>query len=133
MKLLSVALIVLSIILALVLTGHIKTFIDLPSLLVVILPVLASIPARHGLEGFKILINSGDEKKEVLHSMGATGIISGVLGSHIGVVIILANMSKPDSLGPALAVSLLPTFYGLFIFLLTTVISHLNLGNELWL
>ena len=131
MKLLSVALIVLSIILALVLTGHAKTFIDAPGILVVILPVIASIPARHGFEGFKILFKGGSSRQEVLHSIGATGIISGVLGSHIGVVIILANMSKPDNLGPAMAVSLLPTFYGLFIFLLTTVISHLNLGNEL--
>ena len=131
MKLLSIVLIILSIIFALFLTGHLPSFIDILSLLVVILPVIGSIPARHGLEGFKLLIQEGDERKDVLHSMGATSIISGVLGTHIGVVIILINLRDSSALGPSMAVSLLPIFYGLLIFLLTTVLSQLNLGKEL--
>jgi len=131
MKLLSIVLIILSIIFALFLTGHLPSFIDMLSLLVVILPVIGSIPAKHGLEGFKILIQDGDERKDVLHSMGATSIISGFLGTHIGVVIILSNLRDSSSLGPSMAVSLLPIFYGLLIFLLTTVLFQLNLGKEL--
>ena len=131
MKLLSIVLIFLSIILALFLTGNLLSFIDGFSFMVVFLPVVGSIPARHGLEGFKSLLKEGDERKGVLHSMGATSIISGFLGTHIGVVIMLSNLGDPNVLGPSMAVSLLPIFYGLLIFLLTTVLSHLNLGKEL--
>ena len=131
MKLLSIVLIILSIIFALIISGNIRTFIDIPSLLVVILPVIASIPARHGFHGFGALLKESEERKDILHSMGATAIIAGVLGTHIGVVIMLGNLADPKAIGPAMAVAILPTFYGLFIFLLTTILSHLNLGTEL--
>ena len=130
MKLLSILLLILSIISALVLTGNINSFFDGPSFLVVVLPVIASIPARHGFLGFKLLLKDEEERKEVLHSMGITGIISGVLGTHIGVVIMLGQLEESSSLGPSMGVAVLPTFYGLFIFLLTTILSHLNLGKE---
>ena len=131
MKILSIILLVGCIIGALLISSDLKTFIDIPSLLVVFIPVVASIPARHGLEGFKMLSKEGEERKDVLHSMGATAIISGVLGTHIGVVIMLGNLGDSSSLGPAIGISLLSTFYGLFIFLLTTVLSHLHIGKEL--
>lgn len=131
MKLLSIVLIILSIIFALFLTGHVHSFIDGFSFMIVFLPVVGSIPARHGLEGFKSLLKEGDERKGVLHSMGATSIISGVLGTHIGVVIMLSNLGDEKALGPSMSIALLPICYGLFIFLLTTVLSHLNLGKEL--
>ena len=131
MKLLSIVLIILSIIFALIISGNIRTFIDIPSLLVVILPVIASIPARHGFHGFGALLKESEERKDILHSMGATAIIAGVLGTHIGVVIMLGSLSDPSKIGPSMAVALLSTFYGVFIFLLTTVLSHLNIGKEL--
>ena len=137
MKPLSIILIILSIIFALINTGHIETFFDAPSLLVVIFPVIASIASRHGFVGFGHLFKGGEggnetkERKEILHTMGVTGVISGVLGTHIGVVIMLGNLADPKAIGPAMAVAILPTFYGLFIFLLTTILSHLNLGTEL--
>ena len=131
MKLLSIVFIILSIMLALIITSNIRTFIDIPSLLVVILPVIASIPARHGFHGFRALLKESEERKDILHSMGATAIIAGVLGTHIGVVIMLGSLSDPSKIGPSMAVALLSTFYGVFIFLLTTVLSHLNIGKEL--
>lgn len=39
----------------------------------------------------------------------------GMIGTLIGLVIMLQNMSDPDQLGPAMAVALITTFYGSFI------------------
>lgn len=49
---------------------------------------------------------------EVLEGMGADGPAMGMIGTLIGLVQMLQNMSDPSSIGPAMAVALLTTFYG---------------------
>jgi chemotaxis protein MotA len=49
---------------------------------------------------------------EVLEGMGADGPAFGMIGTLIGLVQMLQNMSDPSSIGPAMAVALLTTFYG---------------------
>jgi len=49
---------------------------------------------------------------EILEGMGADGPAFGMIGTLIGLVQMLQSMSDPSSIGPAMAVALLTTFYG---------------------
>jgi chemotaxis protein MotA len=48
----------------------------------------------------------------VFKGMGASAPAFGMIGTLIGLVQMLANMSNPQSIGPAMAVALLTTLYG---------------------
>lgn len=45
-------------------------------------------------------------------NLGAMGPAFGMLGTLIGLVLMLQNMSDPASIGPAMAIALITTFYG---------------------
>lgn len=49
---------------------------------------------------------------DILEGMGADGPAMGMIGTLIGLVQMLQNMSDPSAIGPAMAVALLTTFYG---------------------
>lgn len=49
---------------------------------------------------------------EIFATMGAFAPALGMIGTLIGLVQMLQNMKDPDSIGPAMAVALLTTFYG---------------------
>jgi chemotaxis protein MotA len=49
---------------------------------------------------------------DILEGMGSDGPAFGMIGTLIGLVQMLQNMSDPSSIGPAMAVALLTTFYG---------------------
>lgn len=49
---------------------------------------------------------------DMLDGIGADGPAMGMIGTLIGLVQMLQNMSDPSSIGPAMAVALLTTFYG---------------------
>ncbi len=49
---------------------------------------------------------------DMLDGIAADGPSFGLLGTIIGLVIMLKNMSDPSAIGPAMAVALLTTFYG---------------------
>lgn len=49
---------------------------------------------------------------EIFSSMGAYGPAMGMIGTLIGLVQMLQTMEDPSSIGPAMAVALLTTFYG---------------------
>lgn len=57
----------------------------------------------------------------VLSKMAELGPAMGMLGTLIGLVQMLANLSDPSSLGPAMAIAILTTFYG-------TMIANLLFG-----
>lgn len=61
---------------------------------------IESIESRHG---------SG---AEIFSSLAAYGPAMGMIGTLIGLVQMLQSMSDPSSIGPAMAVALLTTFYG---------------------
>ncbi len=50
--------------------------------------------------------------KGVLDGLGADGPAFGMIGTLIGLVQMLQNLSDPSAIGPAMAVALLTTFYG---------------------
>ena len=130
MKIISLLIIVSAILATILLSSGIGAFIDVPSLLTVIFPVIASISAKHGLEGFKELFREGENQNKVLHTMGLTGIIAGAIGTMIGLVIMLGNLQDKAAIGPAIAISLLTLLYGLLIFLFTTLLSTKNFGEK---
>lgn len=49
---------------------------------------------------------------QILNQMGGHGPAFGMIGTLIGLVIMLSNMSDPSAIGPAMAMSLLATLYG---------------------
>lgn len=53
--------------------------------------------------------------QNVFKSMGDTAPAFGMIGTLIGLVQMLANMSDPSSIGPAMAIALLTTLYGAII------------------
>ena len=130
MKIISLLIIVFAIVAAIFAGGDIRAFIDVPSLLVVIGPVIASISAKHGLEGFKELFREGENQSKILHTMGVTAILAGAIGTMIGLIIMLGNLSDKSALGPAFAIALLTLLYGLLIFLFTTLLSTKNFGEK---
>ena len=130
MKIISLLIIVSAILGTILLASGIGAFIDVPSLLTVIIPVIASISAKHGLEGFKELFREGENQSKVLHTMGVTAILSGAIGTMIGFIIMLGNLSDQSAIGPALAIVLLTIFYGLLIFLFTTLLSTKDFGEK---
>ena len=130
MKIISLLIIVSAILGTILLASGIGAFIDVASVLAVIIPVIASIPAKHGLEGFKELFREGENQSKILHTMGVTGIIAGAIGTMIGLIIMLGNLSDKSALGPAFAIALLTLLYGLLIFLFTTLLSTKNFGEK---
>lgn len=50
--------------------------------------------------------------QNILEGIGASAPAFGMIGTLIGLVQMLANMSDPSNIGPAMAVALLTTFYG---------------------
>ncbi|MBY0517635.1 MAG: MotA/TolQ/ExbB proton channel family protein [Bacteriovoracaceae bacterium] len=52
---------------------------------------------------------------DVMDGIGADGPAMGMVGTLMGLVQMLQNMSDPSSIGPAMAVALLTTFYGAII------------------
>ncbi len=49
---------------------------------------------------------------EIMDGIGADGPAFGMIGTLIGLVQMLKNLSDPSAIGPAMAVALLTTFYG---------------------
>ena len=52
------------------------------------------------------------QSQAVLDSMGAYSPAYGMIGTLIGLINMLKNLSDSDSLGPSMAVALITTFYG---------------------
>ncbi len=53
-----------------------------------------------------------NQGQQIFKAMGDVGPAMGMIGTLIGLVQMLSNMSDPQSLGPAMAVAMLTTLYG---------------------
>ena len=51
----------------------------------------------------------------IFSSMGATAPAFGMLGTLIGLILMLRDLNNPDALGPGMALALITTFYGSFL------------------
>lgn len=99
-------------------------FIDIPSLIIVLgcttLFTCAHHSATHVLTALVAALSSRSltpheslHHQRVLSTARLLAASSGVVGTMIGLVQMLANMDNPSKIGPAMAVALLCTFYGI--------------------
>lgn len=87
-------------------------------------PFLAKV-IRHMVDGYEsdvineiMLVEISQTKKknkqgkDILVGMGEAAPAFGMIGTVVGLVVIMANLSDPDKIGPGLAVALITTLYG---------------------
>lgn len=106
---------------------------DFPSVLIVAGFDLAALFVSGGIRdagmGFRQLFmkNAVLTKKELMDAAAAFSLLSwcsvagGILGFVMGLVLMLVNLSKPDTIGPFLAVALITVVYGLTLSILVFV------------
>ena len=68
--------------------------------------------------------------QKVFKTLGALGPAFGMIGTLIGLVQMLQNLSDPGSIGPAMAVALLTTFYGAILANLIAIPIAEKLGGK---
>ena len=122
-KVLSIYIVGLAIVATIHLASDLTAFLDVPSVLFVgssfglLFQVnwkIAS-PMSEKVEGSDI---TGWEL------LGNTAIFMGLIGSLMGLIIMLGNLSDTAAIGPAMAISLLTTFYGALIFLFSFLFGN---------
>ena len=102
-------------------------FFDVTAVLIVVIGTFFMLLATHGKDSLLLCSGMGrwlgggslspwgaDECRktsDVAHSGGILAIAMGGLGCLIGLVSMLRNMDDPSTIGPAMAVTLLATFY----------------------
>lgn len=76
--------------------------------------------------------NRHKDNQKVWESMADLGPAWGMIGTLIGLIIMLGALSDPSSLGPKMAVALITTFYGSIIanFIATPVANKLKLNSN---
>ncbi len=52
------------------------------------------------------------QEKAVIDQLGRMGPAFGMIGTLLGLILMLGNLSNPDALGPGMAVALITTLYG---------------------
>jgi len=116
--------------------SNLKFFVDLPSLLIVLLPTIYYAATVHGWgiygNSWKALLGSVDgiPKNQLeptrlcLRDLGNLSLIWGILGTFLGVILLLQDSSgviEQWGLYPAIAVSLITLFYGILFYMLCLV------------
>ena len=116
--------------------SNLQFFVDLPSLLIVLLPTIYYAATVHGWgiygNSWKALLGSVDgiPKNQLeptrlcLRDLGNLSLIWGILGTFLGVILLLQDSSGVvEQWGPypAIAVSLITLFYGILFYMLCLV------------
>ena len=105
--------------------GNLKYFIDLPSLLIILIPTILFAIGSYSRETYVKTwsISFGNpencnqseliEVNKCLNTMGNMSIVMGILGTLIGLILILQNFHNiGENLGPSLAVTIITLYYG---------------------
>ena len=117
--------------------SHLYTFINTPTVLIVLGGVFCGTWASHPMKtignAFHDVFSSDIESDEralqghqVFSNMSKYAIASGLVGMMIGLISLLSNMEDPNAIGPAMGVALLNPFYGV----LAGVFFFRTLANE---
>ena len=116
--------------------SNLQFFVDLPSLIIVLLPTIYYAATVHGWgiygNSWKALLGSVDgiPKNQLeptrlcLRDLGNLSLIWGILGTFLGVILLLQDSSgvvEQWGLYPAIAVSLITLFYGILFHMLCLV------------
>ena len=109
---------------AMLLGGSLMTFVNVPSILIVIGGLICFGLAHHDAGSIKDAIGHalGNEPSpnlqkdiSVLATLRKTTYGSGVAGTLIGLIQMLENLDDPSNIGPAMAVALLTALYSVLI------------------
>jgi chemotaxis protein MotA len=83
------------------------------------------VPDKFFEKGMQMLVDGADEQKlvkqmksenhDVVQAWVDIAPAMGMIGTLIGLVLMLGNMGDPKSIGPAMAIALLTTLYGAFV------------------
>ena len=106
--------------------GPLNSFIDLPSLIIVLGPTVCLTSGYHSFGGLMSAIEaaigteslSALDAKNYIHTLSTARRIaggSGALGGLIGMVNMLSQMDDPSAIGPAMAVLLLSILYAVML------------------
>ena len=116
--------------------SNLQFFVDLPSLIIVLLPTIYYAATVHGWgiygNSWKALLGSVDgiPKNQLeptrlcLRDLGNLSLIWGILGTFLGVILLLQDSSgvvEQWEPYPAIAVSLITLFYGILFYMLCLV------------
>ena len=116
--------------------SNLQFFVDLPSLIIVLLPTIYYAATVHGWgiygNSWKALLGSVDgiPKNQLeptrlcLRDLGNLSLIWGILGTFLGLILLLQDSSgvvEQWGLYPAIAVSLITLFYGILFYMLCLV------------
>jgi len=116
--------------------SNLQFFVDLPSLLIVLLPTIYYAATVHGWgiygNSWKALLESVDgiQKNQLeptilcLRDLGNLSLIWGILGTFVGSILILQDMDGVVAqwgLYPSIAVSIITLFYGILFYMLCLV------------
>lgn len=76
--------------------------------------------------------NRHKENQKVWETIAELGPSWGMIGTLVGLIIMLDNLSDPSSLGPKMSVALITTFYGSLIanFIATPIATKLKLNSD---
>ena len=115
-KSISITVIVLCFVSAILLGSSFTSFIDIQALWFVVVPVifLFGIGSKRKEKMTELIKDRGISWLELI---GYVGVILGVIGSHMGMVILLNKLGDKNSIGPAFTIITLTSFYGILIFL----------------
>ena len=107
--------------------GNLAYFLDLPSLIIVVIPTLGLSIGNFSWKTYKKTwsIPFGNpehyEQSELIEThkcvnyMGNMFVIMGLIGSLIGVVLILQNIDEPKMVAPAVAIAIMTLFYSVIL------------------
>ena len=107
--------------------GHLAYFLDLPSLIIVVIPTLGLSIGNFSWKTYKKTwsIPFGNpenyeqselrETHKCVNYMGNMFVIMGLIGSLIGVVLILQNIDEPKMVAPAAAIAIMTLFYSVIL------------------
>ena len=112
----SITFIILCFVLTILFNSNLNSFLDIPSLWFVVVPILflsflgnkGSGSMRNPIKGRAI---------SWFELIGYVSVFLGVIGSHMGMINLYENFGDKSSIGPAFATLILTSFYGILIFL----------------
>ena len=125
---------------AIAMGGNLAMFVNVPSIIIVLGGCVFMSMGAHGFGGVWQALSAGFSSSEdenakhhiaVLRTVRTTLCASGAIGFLIGLVQMLANLSDPSRIGPAMAVALLTMFYAVFLaeLLVAPMINRLAIGT----
>ena len=115
---------------ALYLSGDLSIFIDLPSLVIGIMPIPFVLFSKYGNKAFTFYKQEESLQSKIATDGGYLALLLGFLGTLIGLILMLSNLSDQAAIAPAMAVSFISTFYGFLIFLFVFYPFQKRIKNE---